>query len=335
MLLYGMGNGAEKILTLCGQYGVTIRDIFASDEFVRGHSFAGHRVLRYEEVEKKYKDAVILLAFAAFQPELLARIYRIAERYEVLAPDVPLFGTDIFDRTCLHRFQKELEQAWRGLADQQSQQVFSSLVEYKLSGSIRLLKQMETPRNEVFSHILPLGPDEIYVDLGAYNGDTLEEFLAVTGGRYSQIIAVEPDKKNFIKLEEKAQKLGTDNLFLYPCGVWKEDTSLLFAGKGGRNSSIDPKGKPIPVRSVDSILSGSPATYIKMDVEGAEHEVLQGCRDTLRHFAPKLAVSAYHRTFDFFTLPLLLRQLQPDYRIYLRHHPYIPAWETNLYAVAP
>ncbi len=52
---------------------------------------------------------------------------------------------------------------------------------------------------------------------------------------------------------------------------------------------------------------------------------------TLRLFAPKLNLAAYHRFEDIFRLPLLIKKLNPDYQIYLRHHPYIPAWDTNLY----
>ena len=59
-----------------------------------------------------------------------------------------------------------------------------------------------------------------------------------------------------------------------------------------------------------------------------------GCRgQTIAHFSPKLMVSLYHRNEDIFALPLLIRRLNPGYDLYIRHQLYIPAWETNLYAV--
>ena len=70
-----------------------------------------------------------------------------------------------------------------------------------------------------------------------------------------------------------------------------------------------------------------------MDVEGAEYETLSGMRNTIAKYKPKLAVSAYHRVGDIFTLPLYISQLNPDYKIYIRHHKYLPSWETNIYAV--
>jgi len=77
ILMYGMGNGADKILAVCGDYGIEIADFFASDGFVRGHSFHGKRVLSYSEACQKYDDFIILLSFASSLPEVVERIARL------------------------------------------------------------------------------------------------------------------------------------------------------------------------------------------------------------------------------------------------------------------
>ena len=87
------------------------------------------------------------------------------------------------------------------------------------------------------------------------------------------------------------------------------------------------------MRAVDSVLSGAPASYIKLDVEGAEYEALCGARNTIARFHPKLLCAAYHRNEDLFRLPLLIHALHPGYRLYLRHFPCVPAWETNWIAI--
>lgn len=84
--------------------------------------------------------------------------------------------------------------------------------------------------------------------------------------------------------------------------------------------------------SVDSILEGKECTYIKYDVEGAELKALEGSTQTIVNFAPKLNVALYHRVGDIFELPLFVNSLCPKYRFYIRHFPYYPAWDTNLYA---
>ena len=93
------------------------------------------------------------------------------------------------------------------------------------------------------------------------------------------------------------------------------------------------------MRALDSVLDGAPCTYLKMDVEGAEYDKRDDAwifgEQTIRQYRPKLNLAAYHRSADFFALPLAVHALCPDYRLYLRHHPYVPAWDTNLYAVCP
>lgn len=70
-----------------------------------------------------------------------------------------------------------------------------------------------------------------------------------------------------------------------------------------------------------------------MDVEGAERPAILGAEKTIKTFSPALLISLYHRNEDLFDLPLLIHQLNPEYKLYIRHELYIPAWETNLYAV--
>ena len=80
---------------------------------------------------------------------------------------------------------------------------------------------------------------------------------------------------------------------------------------------------------MDSFLGSEPVTYIKMDVEGAEKQALLGLKEHILRDKPKMFIAAYHYDNDFFELPELIWQLRPDYKIYLRKHPYVPAWEMN------
>ena len=330
IVVYGMGNGADKIFDLCARIGVEISDIYASDEFVRGHSFRGIRVKRYSEICSLYEDFVILLAFAVFRDDLMERIDGMSREHTLLVPDVPLFGNAVLDFDFFEANRSSIEKAYSLLADDTSRSVFADIVNAKLTGSYELLRRCETDRSEVFENILRLSQNERYVDLGAYDGDTITEFLAQTGGLYSKITAFEPDRKNRAKLEYKYSSL--DGLKVCPYASWSENTTLHFSGNGGRMSCIDEDGYDVEARAVDSVVMS--ASYIKMDVEGAERETLLGCKRLLERCCPKLSVSAYHRAGDLFTLPLLIHELQPSYKIYLRHHKYVPAWETNLYCTA-
>ena len=79
IVMYGMGNGADKILNVCQRYGIEIADFFASDGFVRGHSFHGKTVLSYSAVKEKYgaENMIVLLSFASSLPDVLALFDRV------------------------------------------------------------------------------------------------------------------------------------------------------------------------------------------------------------------------------------------------------------------
>jgi FkbM family methyltransferase len=184
--------------------------------------------------------------------------------------------------------------------------------------------------------LLSLGSQECFLDLGAYNGDTIREFLRLTDGQYAWITAMEPDAHNFKKLCEATSLLP--NVTLRPEASWDKTCELTFSGKGGRNCGKKPDlpGKYTHLHSVPAIPVDSlnqEFTYVKMDVEGSEAETLRGMQNTLHRCRPKLLISAYHKTDDFIALPLLLEQLCPGYQMYLRRNRCLPAWEIQLYCV--
>lgn len=333
VLLYGMGDGAEKIVRVLDTLGKKIDGVFASDEYVRGHSFLGFPVLRYDEALRQFGDFMALVAFAVHDEPTMEKIYRMADEQELYLPDVPVIGGGLFDDTYAKIHAGELEKAYGLLADAQSWAVFENTLRFKLSGKAEYLREMTTPKEEAYRQVLAVRPGMRYLDLGAYDGDTLREFVC-HAGMPVRAEAWEPDSKNYKKLARFT--LGADYpLTPRPLGSWSEPDTLRFCRKAGRNSALGEDGNvEIAVSSVDAVYPTEDFDLIKMDVEGAERRTLLGCRAMIARCHPSLIISCYHRSEDLFDLPLLVHRLYPGYRLYLRHHPYLPAWETNLYAVA-
>ena len=227
--------------------------------------------------------------------------------------------------------KEKIREVYTSLADDYSRKVYANIINFKISGKIEYLSAVTTPKSDIYKQIIKPNLNELYVDLGAYNGDTIKELTEFTRGKYLSIYAVEPDKKNYKKLNKFVD--GMNHIYTYNCAAWCCDTQLPFASKAGRQSSISVGGDMIEARSVDSILGGLSATLIKMDVEGFEREAIWGAAHTIAYYKPKLMVSLYHRNEDIFELPLLIKTLNPNYKLYIRHQLYIPAWETNLYAI--
>lgn len=340
ILLYGMGDGALKIMKVLKRNRIPLAGIFASDEYVRGHSFEGFLVERFSTVKERYGENgfVILLAFAVFREPLLSFIYQTGEEFELYAPDVPVCAEDeqVFDLDYLKCQESKLDRVYELLADDLSRQTLIDVLNFKISGKISYLKKITSPIQEVYETLFSLHENEDYVDLGAYTGDTIEEFLHFARFEFSSITALEPDPKNFKKLQKRLSELGiAERVRAFPYGSYSRTDQLLFAGKAGRNSALSQKdGVLTPVDSVDHLLQGARVTLLKMDVEGAEEASLRGAKQTIQTYLPKMMISSYHKNSDLFLLPLLIEKFAPGkYQYYLRHHPYIPAWETNYYLV--
>ena len=329
VILYGMGLGAEKIMSVLGEYGVNIDGIFASDEFVRGHSFKGYRVMKYSEVCEKYDDFNVVLCFASHLDGVIDNIKKINGEHTVFAPDVPVAGGGLFSREFIEENEEKFDFVYNRLEDDESRRVYLDILNFKVSGKIEYLLSSFADKSRIYSDILKLKSDENIIDLGAYDGDTIREFLEATGGEYGYITALEPDEKNFKKLLKNTEKMF--NISCLNMGAWDKKETLIFSKKAGRNSKLSADGTGVEVIDIDS-LELSP-TFIKMDIEGAELKALCGAEKTIKKNAPKLYVCAYHRNEDLFSLPLKIWELNENYRIYFRHSKYIPAWESNFYCV--
>ena len=64
-----------------------------------------------------------------------------------------------------------------------------------------------------------------------------------------------------------------------------------------------------------------------------EKEAVTGAAETIKKYKPKMLVSCYHRSEDIFSLPLQIMEIRDDYKVYIRHNPYLPAWDTQFYFI--
>ena len=328
IILYGMGNGADKVLDELEKRNIKAAGVMASDDFCRYQEFRGFTVQKQSDFEKQYDNFIVALCFGSSLPDVMAHIRHVAEQHKLLVPNIPVAGEAIMDDRFIAQYRQEIEHAYSLLADEQSRKVFKGALDFYYTGEMKYLDRIESDKDEVFANILRLR-EERYLDLGAYRGDTVDEFLHYTDG-YRSITAVEPNPKNYKKL---CEHIGTiENATALNAGIADRVGTMTISKKAGRMPVLgDTNGVEIPVTTVDMI--GCSPTYIKIDIEGMEHQMLSGAARTLRTMKPKLNLAAYHRTEDFFSLILRLHEIDPDYRIYLRKHPYIPCWDLNIYAV--
>jgi FkbM family methyltransferase len=333
IVMYGMGNGADKIISHLNEKHIEVYDFFASDGFVRGHSFHDKRVLSFTEITEKYTDFIILLSFGSSRREVLDFIYSLDEKYELYAPEVPVYGDGIFDRLFLNEHLNDTETARESLSDDESKRIFDCLINYYISGKIKYLRSSFCSRNDIVNDVLKINKYKCAVDLGAYIGDTAEEISSYPN--IKKIIAVEPDRKSFEKLCRNVQRISDIEISTLNVSVSNYVGESLFSNDGNKNSSLfgNKSMQTIEVTTVDSICKNENIDYIKMDVEGSESKAILGADNIIRKNHPDLAVSVYHRVGDIFKLINLIHSNYPWYNLYLRRPECIPAWDTVLYAI--
>lgn len=330
ILIYGMGDGCDKILSVCREKGILISGIFASDDYAREKVVHGFPLLPYSEARGKFPDMIGLLAFGVFRPELMAQIKKISSEITLLAPEVPLFGGGLFDEAYFAEHKAEMEEVEEMLSDEISKEVFRNLIEYKITGRLEPLLASETDKIEDYKALIPYQKGDIYLDLGAYNGDTVLEWDALFPD-HGEIFAVEPNPKTYQKLVENCKEIR--GFRAVEGAAWNKAEALFFNSKSGRSAAVAEDG-PLKVMGIPADEICPRADFIKFDVEGAEKEAIEGAARLISEHKPTLCISAYHRTEDLFAIPLQIKKLLPEYRVYLRHSPYIPAWDTQFYFVA-
>ncbi len=329
IVIYGTGNGADRVFDEFEKIGITVCAVIASDGFVRHRTFRGFEVKSVSQAEYELGDFVTALCFASPVSQVIENIKELSQKHKLIMPSVPVFGDNIFNKDFLQINIDKIEKAYSLLSDNQSKKVFENIIRFQITGDLNYCFNCETPKDEAFS-ILKLDKNESFLDLGAYRGDTVDEFLRYTNS-YEKITAVEPDKRTFRKLEAYCENINNCNLI--NSAVWSENCTLKFDGNKGRGASAKNKGEEINAISVDSLFEkyGS-FTYINVDIEGAEAEMLKGAVNALQS-KPKLCMAAYHRSEDIFSLVNKVYEINPDYKIYMRHHPHISFWDTNIYCV--
>lgn len=298
-----------------------------------GTKVDGLPVLTAEQIAAQHKDAAVFVCSVIYDSaicdNLKARgcVAVVPVTYLIhKLPDVFLSRDykQAFDHAINPQHRAAIRAAYDALGDDESRAVFRAKLEYYLTFEKQLLNAIECPHPIYFDRdILPLLPDEVFVDGGAFTGDTLADYLRECAGKFKAYYAFEPDPSNFEKLKTVA---GSDpRIHPLKFGLSEKSGTLRFLS----TSTVDAKflrddeagGESLDVVSLDAFFADrTPPTLIKMDIEGSEAGALNGAARVIKQHAPRLAISIYHYPTDLWELPLLMKKLNPDYCLSIRHY---------------
>jgi FkbM family methyltransferase len=224
------------------------------------------------------------------------------------------------------------------LSDKESRLNFYQNIESRFLAALQILPTAIESSAQFKNEFLTQNSKEVFVDAGAYNGDTVRLLLNSSTYEFKEIIALEPDPGNLCALHQYIEELKpqvSDKIRVIPVAVSNKKGIIAFNGSGTEQAQISSSGS-ITVESakIDDLFDGKEVSFIKMDIEGAEPEAIEGASNIIAQFAPVLAISVYHHITHLWAIALMLHRLNPDYSMFFRPHA-AGGWDFILYAVPP
>jgi FkbM family methyltransferase len=225
-----------------------------------------------------------------------------------------------------------IRDGFRFWSDQQSRCEYVGHIRWRLHADFDALPAASLEES-YFPSVLSLRDDEVLVDCGAFDGDTLRSFIRHQGGQFKKAFAFEPDPALYGKLQQWIATLKPtvrSKIDASPVAVGARRERLNFDSSAG--TFVSDGALTVEAAPLDELLGDDVPTYIKMDIEGAEMDALAGARSALSRYRPALAVCVYHRPADLWNIPRYIHDVDSRYRLYLRSHD-PDGWQTLCYAV--
>lgn len=295
------------------------------DDFTEETDFHGSPVRKTQDVEK---NALILIA-AGGRPQSVKKMldaqgFQNLDYFSFLKyAGIPTLTPVVFNENFADDFREheaDYEWIYGLLADQASRDTFRKLVSFRLNYDLDDLQGFTAREPEqYFEDFLQLAPaGETFIDVGGFNGYNSQEFIKRCP-QYGAVHVFEPEPENYRQCQQALQ--GLPEVYCHPHGLSDRKETLRLEPQGS-GSKISANGSiRIEVDRLDDVLQNRfKPTLIKMDIEGAEMLAIEGAKNTIVTYHPRLALCVYHKPGDFWRIPKQVLSLRSDYQIYLRHY---------------
>lgn len=312
-----------------------------------GTVFCGQRVISPEELVQLEASVKVIICggyyygiWLQLQVIGIKNVFPLSSRYFFsAAKNISLEQSIILSQYMIQN-QSRLKQVYDLLADEQSKITYKTILKYWHDPNPEYIRQVSDKERYYFSEpFLNLRDDEVLIDGGAMLGDTVYDFCFHTNSSFKAIHCFEPNLSIYKNLQMTMSGLPEhfkQKIQLHNAGLYSRNTSVHFKtiGQGSGAACIAVDGDAtIDVVDIDSQFQGQEVSFIKMDIEGAELDALKGAQATIQRYKPKLAICIYHKPEDFWEIPLYIKSLLPEYKLYIRQKSYCDASETVCYAV--
>lgn len=329
LYLYGAGATADIVLNKTKDI-VPVKAIIVDDQYYKESMHHGIEVIKTSDYLLSHTGMGDYVWICIDNLEERQRIRKLLAPRSIMTSSFPIeaYRTDRYlDYDFFAAHKPDFQVTYGLLADDISKDTMEHYLYACVSGDISLLNGDPKP-HQYFNDITKKCDCSIFVDCGAFVGDTVMEALNFYGlDKIIRVYSFEPDETNVQKILEnvKSGAIPQEKFTLIRAGCSDAHATLAFSSNGDGSSICEDGDITIDVDSIDNVIKG-PVTFIKMDIEGCEHDAIRGATRTIKKDRPTLCICVYHKREDLITIPKLIMSIAGDgaYRFYLRHH------QTNL-----
>lgn len=328
LILWGVGDVGADVKRYLVENEISITAAWV-DGVDKGEYFDGIPVYSLEDLKSMYDAFNVILGHSHY--ELGSRVKQkeacIKEVFYLINTSYTQYkGADF---NFIRKHIDEYYNIYTMLGDDMSRRCMTAYLNCKMNEDINFMTEFVKGEQNFFNNdIFKIGDQETYVDVGAYDGDTLKLFLKECCGAYKMIYALEPEDESFAKLQKYVEDNKVENVNLIKKGTWNKESFLAcgsgeqqrFSIKDGNNGETR-----IELDTLDHILQQQTVTLIKINFYEGVYETLQGGCETLKRCTPKLAISVGFDEKEILRITELIKSQAADYRIYLRFNSCIPA----------
>lgn len=325
--IFGAKVLGRKILTNFRNIDIEPVAFIDNNKAIQGTCIDGKKIISLEQVDKNC-NPVIVVASTLYTNEILNQLVSNGYTKNLTPPILTLWNSDNFPQEfLLTDFQEDLIENKHEyikllsyLEDEKSKYILSNIIKLRKTLDFKYMEScFDNEQIQYFdTNIIQIREDEVFIDGGAFNGDTSMEFIKNSHNRYKMIYLFEPDDKLLDEAKNNLKLYANVNYNNY--GIYSKSGFCYFKSTGATDGAIDKKGDmKIKTISLDEFIK-EPPSFIKLDIEGGEIDAIFGSKNYIKKYKPKMAIAVYHNSYDIWKIPKLIKSINCKYKFYLRHY---------------
>lgn len=323
--IWGTGNTAmlyqEGLNRLEAEGSLHIAGYVDNNSQKWGGVFCGKSVISPQKL-KEHGEVCALICSP--QPQVIGEVRQQLKELQVEGCHI--------DEVILKLHKEKVLECFDLLYDAESKETYAHIVMCRINGEYPQEQYVSSEQYFLLKEFRQRNPKEVFVDCGAFVGDSIERYIWKKDGVFHKIIAFEPDPKNYCALQKRTNRLkeewnfAPEQIEIYPYGISDHSSYSKieqYSVNNGLGSKItenaSAEGEECRIVTIDEFIK-EPFTFLKADIESYEYRMLAGAKQSIAKYHPLLAVCIYHNAADLYDIPLFIKSIVPEYKMQIRHH---------------